>query len=118
MGQPVSYEAIVISGLCGVGLKIVWDWAISGRIKKEAPYVTSKECETHREKCCIAQTKRDVSNLNVRVTGTEKQLDEGKKTFSEIQTDIKGINKSITKIAATMEFLKPEKVVTHGSHRN
>jgi len=98
--------SIILAAVIGFLAKIVWDWLSSGRTEKGV-YVKTKDCEAHREKCCMPELKKDFGVMDSRMAAAEKSLDRGREDFRLLRKDISGIKESLAGIEAVLKaFLK------------
>jgi len=109
MDQILVVIAAVVVGFIG---KIIWDWLVTGRTEKGV-YQTVAHCDEHREKCGVSENGKDIVALDTRVTGIEKQMDEGRENFKILRGEISGINKSLAGIKAFLEVTPGKKDQGH-----
>lgn len=94
--------------MLGILGKAIYDSYKSGRVEKKAVYMLSSEfekiCSSRRKDCCIPVLKKDVAQIDTRVTETEKQLGYGRADFKTIIDDISKIKQSLAGMPNQMEF--------------
>ena len=95
----------LISAFAGFFSKIIWDWLSSGRMEKKSAYVSQKECEQHRERCCMPQLKTKVGVIGNRLDTAETQLERGGKDFRLLRSDISEIKETIARIDTCMKSI-------------
>lgn len=117
MDAVAVVQTVVIAVIGGILIKIIWDWFVSGRMKKGEYYMTTTACTTCREQCCISAVKFQLqehlkeesghtSEVNTRLKNIEKSLDESKETSEKLRSNLEKTNLAMERIASALEAQK------------
>jgi hypothetical protein len=108
------FMAVMTILVCGLGIKIGYNWLQTGRIKTGEYYRTVESCDECREKCCvnslkiklsdhISQELGQASRVDQKLNNIEKQIDDAKTETSKMREEVTGIRSALDRLAGTFE---------------
>jgi hypothetical protein len=109
-----AYKIVVVVVVIGILVKIGYDWLKSGRAKTGEYYMTTADCLTCREKCCVHEIKTAMnlhkqtesyqdSTVNARLATIEKRMDEAREDSAKLREDVSGIRSALDTMAGAFQ---------------
>lgn len=109
------FMSVITVLVCGLSLKIGWNWLQSGRVKTGEYYRTIQSCDECRAQCKDKLTKHiehesgQFPQIGQRLESIEKRMEEAKqdayKMREEVKQETAGLRKEVTGIRSALDRL-------------
>lgn len=102
----VIAQTVLASVIAGILLKMLWDYWISGRMKKADFFMATEKCENFRQTCCVHDVKKAVNarelerehslaELNEKINSLRRDMKDSKEETKGLREEVTGIRTSI-----------------------
>ena len=98
------FMAVMTVLVCGIAIKIGYNWLQTGRMKTGEYYQTVQACEECRENCCINIVKTKLSDHIQNESGQDSRVDERLKNIEQKIQDAREDNSKIREHLPAFEF--------------
>jgi len=120
-----TFLAVMTILVCGIGIKIGYNWLKTGRVQTKEIYRTVDECDSCRQHCCVnvlktqfadhvrnesgadSRVDQRLSNIEDRIKeareDTAKMREEAKQETTGIRQEVQGIRSALDTMAGLFE---------------